>query len=107
MLDNNFQSCIRWLLSRLCLLCVRVIFEKPIQPGSRGHGHDEGPVHESVGWPGHLCNHPGNTHSFFSGCEVPITINPFVPEQAVICDIVGDGDGSYKQAAGRGSSNPA
>lgn len=42
--------------------CVfRVLPEEPLQSGPRGHSHDEGPVHESVGRPGHVRNYPGST----------------------------------------------
>lgn len=44
-----------------CLLCVRIVSKESLQPGSRGHSHDEGPVHEPVGRPGHVLDHSGNT----------------------------------------------
>lgn len=45
--------------SRLCL--NRLVPAEPLQLGPRGHGHDEGPIHESVGRPGHGPLLPG-TH---------------------------------------------
>ena len=34
-------------------LFARLLPEEPLELGPRGHGHDEGPVHEPVGWAGH------------------------------------------------------
>ncbi|KAG7241375.1 hypothetical protein INR49_025575 [Caranx melampygus] len=33
-----------------------VLSQESLQPGPRGHSHDEGPVHESVGWPRYFLN---------------------------------------------------
>lgn len=44
---------------------IRFFPEEPIKFGPRGHGHDEGSVHESVGWTGHRPPLPGtHTHTY-------------------------------------------